>query len=492
MGVYYISYTGVLTGSRELRMYNEQKAKGDMYSGNLSKFGKFCKEYDNSKGGKANEPFFDSIMAQIAITNDKDFNDNFKYVPVTPKTYRKGANNTRLNNENLKIYPGGGGVTFKLQLGHTKKTNNKNIILERDARYANGEHIFILGPISNETFKHIQNKVKNKNSNLFIHLQGENGVVDKDGKDISEKSVGMTPHPGMFNNAFNLQSNLYNAIRFRKLMREDASSYTVCMKGNDKSVSLGKFRGDGDYYLPGIMKTFYDNIITKYIKGSLNNNKVYKNLNITYITQDLYDKDNFVSLDQIVRASKINPEIHLVGRAFFNRPGFEPLNIMGNVGNFTKKPPMMFPGFKSLQFINGHNAAGAQNNNKLLTNRFTYNNKLSNNINDFIVDSWKKCSPTLQQALNSKKSTVDFMNQKSNMNTNHKPIGFHENMFVNVVGFWLYALYDKANISKTTVFNLFSKNKNTFNRALQYRINPKINNSSFNAPNNKPPIRINK
>lgn len=84
------------------------------------------------------------------------------------------------------------------------------------------------------------------------------------------------------------------------------------------------------------------------------------------------------------------------------------------------------------------------------------------------------------------------MNQKSNMNTNHKPIGFHENMFVNVVGFWLYALYDKANISKTTVFNLFSKNKNTFNRALQYRINPKINNSSFNAPNNKPPIRINK
>ena len=484
MTVYYISYTGVLTGSRELRMYNEQKAKGDMYSGPLSTFGKFCQKYDTSVGGKAAEPFFDSIMAQIATLDETTFNTHFKYVSVTPKTYRKGASNTKnipLNKNNLKIYPGSGGVTFKLVRDTQALAElEKNRTTLRG--YSTGEHIFILGPISNETFEHIRNKVmRNKNSNIFIHLQGENGVSDINGKDISSDIIGSTPHPGMFNNAFNLQGNLYNAIRFRKLMRENALSYTVCMKPSTTNISrvnLGPFQGKGNsLFLPGIMKTFYNNIIGGYIKGSLNKNAGSKNLNITYITQDLYDKDNFVSLDQIVRASSGIPEIHLVGRAFFNRPGFGPTEWMG--------PPFkngkMLPGFKSLQFPEGHNASGAQLNNKFLTNRFMYNNKLSNNINDFIVDSWKACSNgKLQQALNSKKSTVDFMNQKSNVNTNHKPIGFHENMFVNVAGFWLYALYGKY-ITKSQVFNLFSKNNIAFSQGLNnVKGVPK-------PPNNRPP-----
>jgi hypothetical protein len=453
-------------------MYNDQMAKktNGMYAGNLSTFGKFCKKYDMD-GGKAAEPFFDSIMAQIATMSDADFDKYFKYVPVTPKTYRKGSNNTKnipLNNQNLKIYMGGsgGGVTFKLVRDSQALSELEKSRATLRA-YSSGEHIFILGPISNETFKHIQTRVrvlaKNKNSNLFIHLQGENGVVDANGTDISGDIVGMTPHPGMFNNAFNLQGNLYNAIRFRKLMRENALSYTVCMKGNDRAVNLGPFQGKGaPYFLPGIMKMFYSNIVIDYIKGSPNANKGSKNLKITYITQDLYDKDNFVSLDQIVRASSGIPEVHLVGRAFFNRPGFGPANTMG----MPFKNGKMLPGFKSLQFPGGHNAAGAQLNNKFLTNAFRYNNKLSTNINDFIVDSWKTCSTgKLQSVLNSKKSTVDFMNQKSNANINHKPIGFHENMFVNVVGFWLYALYNTY-IPKARVFNIFSKNNNSFRQGL--------------------------
>jgi hypothetical protein len=473
--MYYISYTGVITGSKELRAYNQTQTNGNMYDGNLTTFGIFCKEYDKY-GGKAAEPFFDSIMAQIATS--KSFDDNFRYVPVTPMTKRKGGvlntNVNTLNRNNLKIYPGAGGVTFKLQLKNGGAVGRSGL----SGYDTNGEHIFIMGPISNETFIHIKERSKtNKNIPLFIHLQGENGVTNsaanaenaetvKRDMELTKNTVGMTPHPGMFNNAFNLQSNLFNAIRFRKLMRDNATCYTVCMR-------------DPKPGLPKIMEDFYKKIESEYIKsGGTKNNSSSLKLNINYITQDLYDKDNFVSLDQLVRASNRTPKIHLTGRAFFNNKEFKPLNKM----TAPFKGGKLLPGFKSQQFASvnnngkiapGYNAAGAQNNNTFnKQNTFKYDERLSKNINKFIVQSWKKSSKILETAITSD-SKVDFMNQKRNTNTNvPKPIGFHENMFVNVVGFWFKA-FTKKIVTKSTIFNVFSNNLGNSN--LINKLNSKAN-----------------
>jgi hypothetical protein len=496
MGVYYISYTGVITGSKELRSYNDKMAKSTMYDGKLTTFGKYCKHYDID-GGKSAEPFFDSIMAQIAIMNKTKFNKYFIYTPVKPITQRKDNKNNdtvqNLNNTNLKIYPDKGGITFKLIKDDTNTLVNRNNI----PGYEDGEHIFVFSPISNHTFEYIEKKVNsNTNRNIFIHLQGENGLSDKSGNDVSKDVIGMTPHPGMFNNAFNLQGNLYNAIRFRKLMRDKATCYTVCLKrgdARDGNVNVGNFQG-ARLVLPTIMKDFYDNIINGYVKsnGSMKNNGSTK-LNITYVCQDLYDKDNFVSLDQIVRASINRPQIHLVGRAFFNRPGFKVLNKMG--------PPFkngkMLPGFKGLQFTNGLNATGAHNNKNFNTKPFKYDRVLSSRINKFILDAWKKCSSQLRTAI-TVNTKVDFMNQRSSNNMNNgRPIAFHENMFVNVVGFWLVAL-GKKYLSKAEVFRIFSKqNNNEVNRALKYSTEDinyhnfmaiKRNNPNSNRTPNKPNI----
>ncbi len=450
-----------------------------MYEGNLTAFGKYCKHYDMD-GGKSAEPFFDSIMAQIAIMNQTEFNKYFMYTPVKPITQRKGTNNNNvrnLNNTNLKIYPGGGGVTFKLIKEDTNTVVNRNNI----PGYKDGEHIFVFGPISNHTFEYIKTKVtQNKNRNVFIHLQGENGVHDNSGNDVSKDVIGMTPHPGLFNNAFNLQGNLYNALRFRKLMRENATCYTVCLKRDSRggNVNVGNFQG-ARLILPTIMKDFYNNIINGYVKSNgptKNNNNGSTKLNVPYVCQDLYDKDNFVSLDQIVRASRGTPKIHIVGRAFFNRPEFKPLNKMG--------PPFrngkMLPGFKGLQFPGGLNASGAHNNNKFNTEPFKYDRVLSSRINKFILEAWKKCSSRLRSAITDN-TKVDFMNQNTSKNMNNgRPIAFHENMFVNVVGFWLAALGKKP-LSKAKIFEIFSKrnNNNTVNRAFRFATEG-INNVNVN------------
>lgn len=512
MGVYYISYTGVITGSKELRSYNDKMAKSTMYDGKLTTFGKYCKHYDID-GVKSAEPFFDSIMAQIAIMNQAEFNKYFMYTPVKPITQRKDNKNNNtvqnLNNTNLRIYPGGGGVTFKLIKDDTKTPANRTNV----PGYEDGEHIFVFSPISNHTFEYIEKKV-NLNSNrknIFIHLQGENGLSDKSGNDVSKDVIGMTPYPGMFNNAFNLQGNLYNAIRFRKLMREKATCYTVCLKGDvNRSVNAGIFQRQA-HMLPNIMKDFYDKIIDGYVKSNgstKNNNKGSTKLNVTYVCQDLYDKDNFVSLDQIVRASINRPQIHLLGRAFFNRPEFEPPNKMGNPTIQGENGRIsMLPGFKSLQFTNGLNATGAHNNKNFNTKPFKYDRVLSSRINKFILNAWKKCSSQLRTAI-TVNTKVDFMNQRSSNNMNNgRPIAFHENMFVNVVGFWLVAL-GKKYLSKAEVFRIFSKqNNNEVNRALKYstedinyhnfmaikRNNPNINNrkpTNPNINNRKPKIDL--
>ena len=158
----------------------------------------------------------------------------------------------------------------------------------------------------------------------------------------------------------------------------------------------------------------------------------------------------------------------------------------------------MLPGFKSLQFPGGLNATGAHNNKKFNTEPFKYDRVLSSRINKFILDAWKKCSSQLRTAI-TVNTKVDFMNQRSSNNMNNgRPIAFHENMFVNVVGFWLVAL-GKKYLSKADVFRMFSKqNNNEVNRALKYstedtnRINYnnfmaiKRNNPNSNRPSNNP------
>ena len=218
------------------------------------------------------------------------------------------------------------------------------------------------------------------------------------------------------------------------------------------------------------MKAFYNEIIKKYIKKPVPNNSLPNNslrnitktkLNIVYITQDIYDKDNLVSLSQLLRDSSGTPKLEITGKAYFSKEGYE--------GSYEVSPPL-----QKTKFNSGLNMFGWKNNFK---GTWKYNSSLTGYINRFIVDCWKKCSRRLATGLPI--PTVVFMDQKSanvpNPNaTNNisrpKPIGFHENMFVNAAGYWAEALGAKA-ISKK---NIFTKSRVlVINKSKQYN---KVNN----------------
>jgi hypothetical protein len=441
--VYYISYTGVLTGSQELRDYNANLANGDMYKGTLTKFGEYCKLYDTI-GSKKAEPFFDSIAAQIALLNKSVFDTSFNYLPVTLETTKDS--NKNLINRNLNMFTTGSGIQFKLIKDDSKVSS------PRFVNYESGKHVFIFGPISRDTYAKISILANRATSTvpLFIHMQGENGVYNKINSKNSNSSnlIGMKKKDGVFANAFNFQGNMYNANRFRNHMKRVAQCYTVCLKNEARSANGT---------LPPIMKKFYDNIITKYIKGTNNkanstNNSI--SLDIAYITQDIYDKDNFVSLDQLLKKSKSTPVIEITGKAYFTKTGSNVRNAM-SIPFANGKPRLGFKG----KFNSGFNMLGGQNNsnNKGVSTGWQYNKNLTNHINSFIVSCWKMCGllPTLP------KPKVVFMDQISIYEpTVPKPIGFHENMFVNAYGFWNQAV-NGVYITKKNLFSKYTSQNNS-------------------------------
>ena len=451
--VYYISYSGVLTGSQELRDYNAKLIKDKtLYGGNksLTKFGEYCKLYD-VEGKKGAEPFFDSIVAQIATLKNEKFDEFFEYLKVIPETTKPllEGKNSNLTIQNLNMFTTGSGIKFKLVVD-----GEEPIIIQRPDNYDSGRHIFILGPISDDTLSKIYILVRKATLKepLFIHMQGENGVYNsKNAKNANSSTlIGMKKKDGVFANAFNFQGNMYNANRFRNHMKRVAQCYTVCLKTDARGTNGS---------LPPIMIQFYNNIITKYIREGTNkiNNTNSTKLDIAHITQDIYDKDNFVSLSQLLQNSRPTT-LELTGKAYFTKETYETRETSGNLFNKLHPPPIFRTGWKG-KFNNGHNMLGGQNNsnNKGVSSGWKYNEVLTNNINNFIVSCWVKCGiPNLP------KPKVVFMDQKTiRPSSPHKPIGFHENMFVNAAGYWFQVFnkiyMTKANIFKTTGNKLKNK-----------------------------------
>jgi len=441
--VYYISYSGVITGSQDLRDYNNKLVNdGTLYGGNkpLTKFGEYCKLYD-VEGKKGPEPFFDSIAAQIATLSDGKFNESFEYLKVIPETTKEVNGN--LNNKNLNMFIAGSGIKFKLVVDGV--TPNR---IERPTGYTSAKHVFIFGPISSDTLTKIQILIRKSNSEtpLFIHMQGENGVYNSINAKNSNSTnlIGMKKKDGVFANAFNFQGNIYNANKFRNYMKKVAQCYTVCLKDGARSKNGS---------LPPIMKEFYDNIMEKYIRQTINlkNTNTSIKLNIAHITQDIYDKDNFVSLAQLLEKSTIGT-LELTGKAYFTKKGS---NILENSGPmFIKFPPnpIFKPGWKGkFNSNNGYNMLGGQSNStKGVSTGWKYNPTLTENINSFIVECWKNCGVIKREL---PKPKVVFMDQKSVIPPTPKPIGFHENMFVNAAGYWLKAI---TKVAKTkTKANIF-------------------------------------
>jgi len=79
--VVFIAYNSTITGSKALRVYNEMNSTQELlYKNNSENMVKtYCENYDKAK---KNEPFYDVIASQIAILNQKDFDNNFTYCAV--------------------------------------------------------------------------------------------------------------------------------------------------------------------------------------------------------------------------------------------------------------------------------------------------------------------------------------------------------------------------------------------------------------------------
>ena len=237
--------------------------------------------------------------------------------------------------------------------------------------YENAEHIFILGPISNATIKKVEKIIQTNNKKIetIIHFQGENAILKRDQSSNQNRNKNQNRHKnlfglkrkaGLFPNAFNLQGNVYNALRLRQILnKHNAVCYTVVTKNLTNNVARNKNTTRKNTTrnhsldimdLPERFKTYYDRI-TPYVIIQQRNNKSPNNttlkLNTVMISQDLYDKDNFISLVQLLKSSKKSnnklPKILLTGRAWF-QPNKDSLlkmtNIMENpvIGSIKDKP----------------------------------------------------------------------------------------------------------------------------------------------------------
>ena len=325
--VLFIAYNSTITGGKLLRIFNEMSSTQDMLYNNDSKnmVKSYCENYDKAK---KNEPFYDVIASQIATLNQSDFDKNFTYCQVD--LIEEGTNMDSFHPSQPDP------LVFKMK---SKNIEDNETFTREDFneyyKYTNSEtqHLFIYGPLSDSMYEDIENNMKthiNNNTQLVIHLQGEN-FLNNEGND-GDMIFGMESKGNLFKNAFNYQNCMKNAQKLRRFIQceplcesftvlcnspEDARRteiYGVPLIWKNREGTSAPIKGG----LPQIYIDFYYDI-SSLIQGKLDNTtKYYEKLNITNIYQDMVDKDNSSSIVFLILNSLQNPTIYLIGREAFS------------------------------------------------------------------------------------------------------------------------------------------------------------------------------
>ena len=325
--VVFIAYNSTITGGKALRVLNEMDSTQDMLYKNESKnmVKSYCENYDKAK---KNEPFYDVIASQIATLNQTDFDKNFTYCAVD--LIEEGTNMDSFHPSQPDP------LVFKMKSKNiednetfTREEFNKNYKYNNQ----NTEHIFIYGPITDSIYEDIENNMNTHNDNntqLIIHLQGEN-FLNNEGND-GDMIFGIESKGNLFKNAFNYQNCMKNAQKLRRFIQSESfcESFTVLCTSPEEvrkteineTPLLWKNR-DGTTVpigggIPQIYIDFYSDI-SYLIQGQLDySTKYYEKLNITKIYQDMVDKDNSSSIVFLILNSLNTPETHLIGREAFS------------------------------------------------------------------------------------------------------------------------------------------------------------------------------
>ena len=330
--MYILSYDGVVTGSNQLRSYNEHVVS-KTYGNNPTGLIDYYNKYDNVCG-KKKEPFFDGFLAHMAFLKINDVNVQNYY------------NLSKINYYNIKYADKDDKNTGEISQLQTTNTGDVEVDFREKKRYDDGEHIFLLCPTSVEVYDkifEILQKYKSnlhKSNTLFIHIQGEainndNGEP-RNGNNERCKDTGMTPkkNGGLFGEAFNLFSG---GIQIQKLRKEFTDSdnieiYSVKPVCNDKIEDKKEEKKEENnveeknvekkeeiedppqYYVKA-----NDDILEFSKRKSCDESpqelhSKFIKLNVTVVAQDILDKDNLASLAIIGSLKKhTKTELLIVG-----------------------------------------------------------------------------------------------------------------------------------------------------------------------------------
>lgn len=302
--IYVLYYNGIITGSQELRDYNKD-AVSKMYGKTEDLTGgtpmHYYNQYDNTPGGKKNEPFFDAFLVHLAMLDLKPY--DFKVGDLTNIKYYKAEINDSSE-------PNIGGTSNLV----SNVTLDK--ITRKDMEYKTAKHIFIMSPMTESMNEEIQEYCNTltlkKGQNVIIHIQGDaikNTYLNKDehpakgfnGDDTIEKDNGLTEKKGLFEDAFNLFSGGIAVQKFRQYLKENANILSV------SPVTGTKWRTD-NMPVPGYYKQANTDIIkVSFSPDSIVDNSNYfisEGLDIHKVYQDGTDKDNLASLILLGKLNK--------------------------------------------------------------------------------------------------------------------------------------------------------------------------------------------
>ena len=337
--VYILSYDGVVTGSNQLRSYNEHVVS-KTYGNNPTGLIDYYNKYDNVCG-KKKEPFFDGFLAHMAFLNVNDDEVTTYY------------NLSKINYYNIEYADTDKANTG--ELSQLRTTNTKDAVKDfrKEKKYDDGEHIFLLCPTSVEVHDKIFEILKkyesesksntNSNSNnLFIHIQGE-AIKNDDGDPRNEenkrcKDTGMTPKEkgGLFGEAFNLFSGGIQIQNLRKVFKDSKNIeiYSVKPDCNDKKKEIDKIEEIEDppeYYVKANKDILEFSKRKSCDESPKELHSNFIKLNVTVVAQDILDKDNLASLAIIGSLKKhTKTELLIVGFRIYNSstiPDYKTMDI---------------------------------------------------------------------------------------------------------------------------------------------------------------------
>ena len=312
LNTYVLSYDGLVTGSNELRQYNNDNVSQQYstYSGGIISY---ADKYDNYQfGGKKNEPFFDGFLVHMAFLDPTKYNDvgldEMRYYEI--KYHDSVEGNT--------------GYESKLRTSPILPTNFISTI----PNYLNGRHVFIMSPFTQSTIEYVEH-IFNEHpvtteDPLIFHIQGE-CIKGPDGNpryNTNDIDTGMTPKArgGMFGEAFNLYSGGIKAQLFRQIMKT-ANLYAVKPRCRDREEVEGATKGLPTRTFSNIIPAYYrkvnDDILNICSNNSYNTNCL-RRLNVIKVFQDFTDKDNLASLGLMAPYIRNGTSLNISGFRLYN------------------------------------------------------------------------------------------------------------------------------------------------------------------------------